>query len=164
MFQAVERHRDAQKALTAQTLRIKALRLNDENVPEVPVEFKVRGFWERTSKKLGHGVMFNRTSYQSDNEVAMACQWENGAMLHPHVHPDADEFIYVIRGSLKDIHTGAVLLPGEEVSVEQIMEGNAHSQPYVIPAGQIHFLQALERDTFFVVKLKKANVNSDNDQ
>lgn len=74
--------------------------------------------------------------------------------MHPMYHPDTDKFIYVIHGALKELNTGAILYPGERLSVKNIIDGTTPSQPYVISAGTAHFLQAIEPDTFFIIKFK----------
>jgi len=164
MFQTITRHRAAHEALRHQSLKIKALRLREVEPREVPIEFRSSGFWDRVSNNLGHGIMFARTSYQTEDEAAISCHWEEGAMMHPHCHPESEEYVYVIRGALKDHVKGAILYPGERVSIEDVLAGTAQAQPYVIPAGQAHFLQALEPDTFFVIKFKRQDGNTDNCQ
>jgi uncharacterized protein YjlB len=161
MFATIRRTRDAQQALTATALRIKALRLREVEPKQVPVQFNAEAFWQQLSADHGHGVMFARLSYKRVDECGLACHWEEGAMMHPHVHPDTDEMIYMIRGALVDLYTGATIRPGEMTSAEDVLNGSAHVQPFVIPAGTAHFLQALEPDTHFVIKFKR---NANNDQ
>ena len=160
MFATHTRQQNAFKALDGQVLKIKALKLRDADPQEVPVELTTSGFWEQISEDLGQGIMHARTSYLTDDEAAIACHWEEGAMLHPHRHPEVDEYIYVIRGSLRDLYTNTRLVPGEQISIEDVLNGDVHEQPYHIPAGTAHFLQALEPDTFFVIKFKR-NDNHD---
>jgi hypothetical protein len=154
MFQAYTRQKQASKALDVQVLKIKALRLREVEPKEVPLDLETNNFWDRLSSELGHGVMFARTSFQTEDEAAISCHWEEGAMMHPICHPEADKYIYVIRGALRDLISGALLQPGEKISLDDIINGTAHAQPYLIPAGQAHFLQSLEPDTFFVIKFK----------
>ena len=164
MFQALTRHRKAHKALDSQVLRIKAVRLSEVEPTEIPISFTVTNNWKRINQELGYGVMFARTSYKRDDEIAISSHWEERAMMHPHVHPDSDEYIYLVRGALRDHSRGITIRPGEQVSEEDVLAGKVSAQPYIIPAGTAHFLQALEPDTFFVTKFKPANVNPDNSQ
>jgi quercetin dioxygenase-like cupin family protein len=153
MFQILEQHKKAARRFDASLLRIKAVRMRGEYEPkEIPIDFKVGVDWETISQIHGEGNMRWRQSYKRHDEYAVSCHWDAGSMLYNHKHPRADEYIYVIRGSLRNLNTGEVIEAGEKNSLESVLAGTASAQPYVIPAGTPHFIQALEDDTWFVVK------------
>jgi len=77
--------------------------------------------------------------------------WEQGSVMIKHYHTLYDEYIYVVRGKLKDRITGDIIMTPETAQQLQVPPSENIHGWYHIPAGQEHLIVALE-DSEFVVK------------
>lgn len=158
MIEVLSRFKKARKNLTNQINKFEAIQLREDDPIQFPVEFEVGPDWQQVSKRLGTGEMMMRTSYQGQDEIAVSCWWDEGAYLKKMVHPDAETFLYVIKGALRELESGSTIRAGEDLSAQDALDGLG--TPFVIPAGVPQILQAVEPETFFIMKLKPIKFTS----
>ena len=112
------------------------------------VDFNVTDEWTQIVEDLANGVIFIRTHYNTTNVKCVHNKWADQAWLKHHYHELADEYIYVTQGTLLIETFDRV---GNKLTVHKL-NAMDNTQPYFIPRGVPHFIQAIDGEVDFVVK------------
>jgi len=151
LFNRYEQHKLAIEASVA---------LMDTSV-HIPVHFDIFDeFTPMPTEHLSGNIGLFRVFFadEIDGIFAISNSWKRGCVMVKHYHNQYDEYIYVVRGKLKDRVTGEMITTPEMAQELQMSPINAAKLReningwYHIPAGNEHLLVALE-DSDFVVKL-----------
>lgn len=138
-------------------LREKVQNAGSTTLIEIGVDFPES--FTKQSKEIVVGDVEWRDFYsnKSLDLFSLHCKMAMGSLLKEHRHPDFDEYIYVISGSIVNLIDSSsdafVVAPPEDAKdAKRNVEGW-----YKIPAGQSHIIRALEDHTHFVMKFLKVD-------
>lgn len=130
------------------------------NGVQIPVHFVCHEQFSLIPTEYVAGGIAQWRTFFANEQVGICSvhnSWKRGCVMINHNHKLYDEYIYVVRGELKDHLTGDIITTPEVaqelyVSPEKVaqMRGNTYGW-YFIPAGQDHLILALE-DSEFIVK------------
>lgn len=130
----------------------------DDSVQSLEVNFKTSSDFKKMHNRISIGDVYYREFYTdpSKNIVSTHCKMSDGALIKTHKHPESDEYIYVVQGSIIN-HLGGdnghiIVPPEEHDDIKILMKGRDVRSWYKIPANTPHLIQALSPDTHIVVK------------
>lgn len=128
---------------------------------EVDIEFPDN--FTRLSQKIASGKIEWRDFYCNEilDIYSVHCRMEKGSLLREHRHPNYDEYIYVVSGTIiswkNGISEGKLIKPPEKVERTKGDRDNIEGW-YIIPSEVNHRIQSLEDHTHFVSKFLKSDV------
>lgn len=122
------------------------------NFEDIPIDFEIGKEWVTLDNHC-HGFVqfrcFSAKATELINGVKRKTKsahnyWDKGAIIFGHYHSGAEEWIYLVHGTLE------VRIINDDLSETETVYESSSDQPIIIKKGQRHIVKALTEASFVV--------------